>query len=121
MTKKASLHTVKRENSAEEVLKEQQEVAKKAIDNTPRVSILSGLPEYLKDRNNFPKVRKALYEVLASTCGHSDVIEWSACVKCQRKVRDHADMLRKLGFTSPAQYYAWRKTHEYIEKRVPLR
>lgn len=88
-----------------------------------KVSVLAGLPEYLMEPDNYVKVRKMLYDILGSTCGHSEATEWATCAKCQIKVRDHADAIRKLGFTSPAQYYAWRKVHEVIEehKLIKLR
>lgn len=83
-------------------------------------NVLAGLPEYLKDPKAYKKIKKELYEIIASTCDHGEVIEWATCFKCQQKVKDHADFVRKLGFTSPAQFYAWRKVHEQIEKRVTL-
>ena len=83
--------------------------------------IFDGLPKYLKDPKNYKKIQKALLETLASTHSHGELIEWHACTPCQRKVRDHADMVRKLGFTSPAQYYAWKKVQEEIKRRQPLR
>ena len=86
-----------------------------------KVPALAGLPAYLKDPVNYMKVKKALYETIATKHSHSDLLEYSACVGCQIKIRNHADMVRKLGFTSPAQYYAWRKVHEHIEKRDKLR
>jgi len=75
-----------------------------------KVPVLSGLPEYLKDPEVYKKVQRASYEMLGSTCGHSELVEWAGCVKCQKKGTEHAEFLRKLGFTSPAQYYAWKKT-----------
>jgi len=82
-----------------------------------KVPILAGLPAYLKDHDNYIKIRGELFNILRSNCMHreDDLLEWGKCLKCQIKVRDHADFLRKLGFTSPAQYYAWRKVHEHID------
>lgn len=85
------------------------------------VPVLAGLPEYLKDPEVYPKIRKALIETLSSTHSHSDLLEWSACGKCQQKVHEHAEMVRKLGFLSPAQYRAWCRVHEKITERVKLR
>ena len=82
--------------------------------------VLDGLPAYLKEPESYDKVQKALYEVGGSTCGHSDLLEWAGCKKCQRKQWDRKEMMKKLGFQSGAQYMAWRKTHEYIKSRVPL-
>jgi|CXWL01.1.fsa_nt_gi hypothetical protein len=93
---------------------------KKAVA-TPKPNILTGLPAYLKDPGVYKKIQKASYEILGSICGHSEMSEWAMCVKCQKKGKDHADYLRKLGFTSPAQYYAWKLVHAKIERRVKLR
>lgn len=84
-------------------------------------NVLAGLPEWLKDHDNYDKVQKALLETLASKHSHSDMVEWAACATCQRKVHDHAEMVRKLGFLSPAQYFAWKKIHQHITERVKLR
>lgn len=111
----------KKKDVALHVVKEEEKVVIPDLPKVLKPPILAGLPEYLKDPANYQKIRAALYEVIASTCSHSEVIEWSACSKCQKKVRDHADMVRKLGFTSPAQYFAWRKVHEVMDKRVKLR
>lgn len=100
---------------------EERKKAEEAIKNTQKVHILAGLPEYLKDPEVYQKIRKASYEIMGSTCGHSEVIEWATCAKCQKKGTEHADFLRKLGFLSPAQYYAWRRVHEKVERRVKLR
>lgn len=89
-------------------------------ENKVKGNVLAGLPEFLKDPKNYKKIRKELYEIMASKCDHGEVLEWATCPKCQSKMREHADFLRKLGFVSPAQYYAWRQVHEQIEKRVPF-
>jgi len=97
------------------------EITPETFPKEDKVSVLAGLPLYLKDRANYPKIQKALLETLASTHSHSDIIEWAGCVPCQKKMHDHAEMVRKLGFLSPAQYFAWKKIHQEIERRVPLR
>jgi hypothetical protein len=86
-----------------------------------KVPVLAGLPDMLKDPANYKKIRLALLDTLASTHSHSDLAEWHNCAKCQMKVQNHAEMIRKLGFTSPAQYFAWRKVSEKVEERMKLR
>ena|SRR3990172_4435196 len=98
-----------------------EEITPETFPKANKVSVLAGLPEYLKDRANYPKVQKALLETLATKHSHSEMIEWAGCVSCQRKMIYHAEMVRKLGFTSPAQYFAWKKVMQEIERRVPLR
>ena len=98
-----------------------EDVTPETFPKGNKVHVLTGLPEYLKDRANYPKIRKALIETLANKHSHSDMLEWSSCVSCQNKMHDHAEMIRKLGFTSPQQYRAWCQVHEEIERRVPLR
>ena len=41
----------------ESSIEKEQKIALEAIKNTPRVSILAGLPEYLKDPKNYKKVK----------------------------------------------------------------
>jgi len=84
------------------------------------VNVLDGLPEYLKDPANYTKIRKFLFEILASRCDHSDILEWYACKKCVERIHKHGEAVRKLGFKSPAQYMQWRRVHEIMEKRDPL-
>lgn len=94
----------------------EQEITKDTFPTEQKVSVLAGLPEYLKDPANYPKIQKALLETIASKHSHGDIIEWGGCIECQRKMHDHGEMVRKLGFTSPAQYYAWKKVHQQIEE-----
>lgn len=115
--KKTALHVEKKEDDkAAEIAR-----AKQAIENTPKVHVLAGLPQYLKDPEVYPKIQKALLETIATTHSHSDLLEWGGCVPCQIKMHNHGEMMRKLGFQSPQQYRAWCKVHEKIEKRVKLR
>lgn len=86
-----------------------------------KVHVLDGLPAYLKDPENYQKVRKALLETLATTHSHGEMVEWAGCFQCQKKMQAHGEMVRKLGFLSPQQYRAWLKTHATIERRVKLR
>ena len=86
-----------------------------------KVPVLAGLPEYLKNPENYKKIRLALLDTLASTHSHADILEWGNCPKCQMKLHNHAEMVRKLGFTCPAQYYAWKKISDQVEKRIKLR
>jgi hypothetical protein len=117
--KKASLHVMKKDEP--DPLEAERKHAEDVVKNTPKVHVLTGLPEYLKDPANFDKVQKALIETLASPHSHSDLLEWSNCVNCQRKMHAHGEMMRKLGFHSPQQYRAWVKVHSKIKERVRLR
>lgn len=84
--------------------------------------ILAGLPEHLKDPENYEKIRRALLETLASPHSHSDILAWYDCKNCKSKIRDHRLMMQKLGFQSPAQYMEWQKVHLKIQefKKVKL-
>lgn len=93
-------------------------------DTFPRTiphPLVGNLPEHLKDPKNYQKIRKALLETLASTHSHSDITEWAGCTSCMERMQKHGDLVRKLGFTSTAQFRAWLKVHEIIETRVKLR
>lgn len=83
-------------------------------------SILDDLPVYLKDPANYEKVQKALIETLASRHSHSDLLTWYSCKQCENKIFDHREMMMRLGFKSPTQYYAWKRIHEKIRKLMPL-
>jgi hypothetical protein len=95
--------------------------ARKLPKYTPN-PIFADLPAKLKDPRNYEKVQRRLLETLATTHSHTDVEEWGRCFDCQKKVIDHKNMMQQLGFTSPAQYMAWKKTMDVIinHKRNPL-
>ena len=114
---------IKPRTAGQHVMKEERklEITPDTFPNEKKVPVLAGLPEYLKDPASYKKVRKALLETLATTHSHSNILEWGNCFKCQRKIKDHAEMVRKLGFHSPAQYFAWRKVSEMVETRIKLR
>lgn len=85
-------------------------------------NMLAGLPQHLKDPKAYKKVRKFLFEILASRCGHSDPAEWYSCQKCLKRIYEFREALTKLGFKSVPQYYQWRRVHEQMEslKRVKV-
>lgn len=99
-----------------------EELTKKPdIDIKPVLNpLIASLPPYLKDPANFEKVQKSIIETFRSTCSHSDMLEWSNCLKCTKKMLERRALLKKLGFKSAAQYMAWRKVHETIVTRFPL-
>ena len=87
-----------------------------------KVPLTASLPAYLKDPANYKRVQKELLDAGATRHSHGEMVEWAGCVPCQRKLRDRVEMMKKLGFKSPAQYMAWYRTHEQILslKRDPL-
>lgn len=82
--------------------------------------LLDSLPEFLKDPANFEKIQKSILMTFISTCGHSEIMDWAKCDKCTKKMLERRKLLKKLGFKNPAQYMAWRKTHEKIKVMYPL-
>lgn len=82
--------------------------------------LIADLPDYLKDPANYEKIQRQLLDALASTHSHSDMEEWSACLDCQKRMMEHANLMRKLGFKKPGQYLAWKKVHETIAGRISL-
>ena len=84
--------------------------------------MLAILPDYLKDHNNYEKIQRAILDAGATRHSHNEIVEWSACKHCQQKQHDRAEFIRKLGFTSGAQYMAWKKVQDQIGsmKRVRL-
>lgn len=89
-------------------------------DKTKLHPMLAKLPAYLKDPANYRKIQLALLDAGATKHSHAEIIDWSACVECQRKQHDRKEMMRKLGFTSGTQYMAWKQVHEKIKERNPL-
>lgn len=83
-------------------------------------SILDGLPAYLKEPKNYVKIEKSIIETLSCGKVHSDPIEMQNCAKCKVNMLERRALIEKLGFRSIAQFYAWRKVHQEIKKRVPL-
>lgn len=83
--------------------------------------LLKVLPDYLKDHANFPKIQKLIIESFAGKHSHGEVVEWAKCPDCQRRFANRHDLLKKLGFSSSAQYMAWVKVHTVIKNRMKLR
>jgi hypothetical protein len=95
--------------------------SKPQIDLKPRLHpLLASLPEHLKNPANFEKIQKAIIDTLQTKCNHGDVLEFAKCKKCTENMLKRRLLLRKLGFRSPSQYFAWRSIHEEIKKRYPL-
>ena len=82
--------------------------------------LLSSLPDYLKDPQNYERIQRSILEAGRTTCSHSDIIEWSKCSKCKRALWNRKEFMFKLGFKNAAQYMAWHAVHRVIERRVPL-
>src|SRR3990167_7862683 len=84
--------------------------------------IFNGLPVYLKDPKNYEKIQRALLDTLAGTHSHGEIETWANCLHCQIKLKNHGEMMRKLGFKSGKQYYAWKRVmHAMTSKgRDPL-
>ena len=91
---------------------------KKIVFENP---LLKGLPQDLKDPANFERVQRALFAVLQSTHSHSEMFDWKNCFPCQQRVRDHKELMQKLGFRAPGQYPKWKKAHEMARKKALMR
>lgn len=92
------------------------------IQGPTKPNIFSGLPKHLKEPDHYDKIRLFLFDILASRCDHSTPSEWYSCQKCLKRIHDFKEALKQLGFSSPAQYYQWRKVHEQMKslRRDPL-
>lgn len=80
----------------------------------PKRNVLHGLPQYLKDPAIYPKIHKLLIEELATTHSHGELINYAKCVACQKKFYGRAEMIKKLGFKSTAQFFQWQKIMDVI-------
>ena len=96
------------------------EITKETFPKHTQNPIFADLPEYLKDPANYKKVQKTVLEALASKHSHGEIMEWASCPACQRKFFERGEVIKKLGFSSPAQYMAWRLVHQEIKRTVPL-
>ena len=96
------------------------EPPKKPLPKYKPHPLMESLPDHLKDPTNYNKIRKAIFDTVATSCGHSDIISMSKCVKCTENMRNRRLLLKKLGFKSPTQYVAWQKIHEEIRVKYPL-
>lgn len=91
------------------------------IEYKPEVHpLLASLPPHLKDHAKYYDIQKKILETIASTCTHSELIDFASCPKCTGNMLKRRKLLRELGFKNPAQYMAWRMVNEEIKKRVPL-
>ncbi len=79
-----------------------------------KLPITWSLPAALKDPANYDKIMKLLVEAGNTPHSHGDLMAWSSCLKCQRAQHNRAEAMRKLGFRSGAQYFAWRKVMEVL-------
>lgn len=96
-----------------------EEEAKKLPKAKPH-PIVASLPAYLKDPANFDKIQRAILDAGATRHSHGEVVDWAGCVECQSRQRNRLEMMKRLGFNNAAQYMAWRKIHEHIQKKVIL-
>lgn len=81
---------------------------------------LDGLPEYLKDPKNYHKIQKELLETMVCNKSHGEITDVFNCPKCTENMIVRRELMKKLGFKSPAQYMAWKKVHEEVKARMPL-
>ena len=96
------------------------EITPKTFPKEKPHPLVASLPKYLKDPANYEKIQKELLNAGASRHSHAEVVAWAACVECQGRQKDRADMMRELGFKSAAQYMAWQKIHTEIRNLMPL-
>ena len=89
------------------------EQAKKLPKYTPN-PVFKGMPGYLKDPTNYETIQRTLLETLASRHSHGEMQTWANCINCQKKMMDHKVAMKKLGFTSGAQYMMWKKVMDII-------
>lgn len=77
--------------------------------------LLKDLSDFVKDHANYETIQLSLLDTLASRHSHGEVTEWANCFDCQQKVKDHKNLMIKLGFKDSATYMAWRAVHEAIK------
>lgn len=71
--------------------------------------IFKGFPKSLKDPKSYKKVERELADILKCNHTHKTVLEYSRCPGCKMRLMKRRLAMKRLGFTSPQQYYEWRK------------
>lgn len=97
--------------------KSEIEIAKSLPRYLPKNPLLRGLPQHLKEPENYEKIMKAIMDAGATRCSHAEMHEMANCLKCARAALNRSEMMRKLGFSNGKQYLEWRKVHEQIRKK----
>ncbi len=82
--------------------------------------IFEGLSNDLKDPKNFKKTEKKLADVMLSDHKHKTIKAFVKCKRCQVKVAQKSEMLRKLGFKDNLQYQSWKKVMQIIINKGEL-
>lgn len=90
------------------------EITKDTFKKPTPHPIFFGMPEHLKNPDNYEKIQKTIIESLAGKCSHGEIIEWAGCPKCQKRFAERGQVIKKLGFSSMKQYMAWQKVHQEI-------
>ena len=99
------------------------EEAKKLPKYVPGHPLLRGLPKYLKTPESYDKIRRVILDTLTTGHSHSELFQYVNCKLCSSKMFERRLLLKKLGFTSPAQFMAWQKVHQEMIslRRDPIR
>jgi len=82
--------------------------------------LIANMPSHLKDFKNFEKIQRAILDAGATKHSHAEIGDWAKCLTCKSKNEDRVLMMRKLGFTSGAQYRNWLRIHTKIKTLMPL-
>lgn len=84
-----------------------KDLPKKSTNKLPK--ILEGIPEYLKNYDNFFEVERKINEHLLSSHKHKSPSSYVKCAECQEKRKKRTEELKNLGFKSFGQYLEWKK------------
>ena len=84
--------------------------------------LLKELPKHLKNPRDYWKIKRFLLDVLGGKHSHSEMKQWASCKQCMDKANDLVMARKKLGFKTPAHYYAWDKVMSFIynPKKMPI-
>ena len=81
--------------------------------------LLDMLPLHLKEPKNYLRIKKEIYNTIATNCGHDSIAKMAECEKCSKNMMKRRMLLKKLGFKNPQQYQAWQKIMNFILEQYP--
>lgn len=90
------------------------------IQKVPKLkknAIFKGLPDKLKDPENFSKIEKELSGMLKTDHKHKTMKAYVCCAWCQKKLELKQNRMKTMGFKDYSQYMEWRKVMMIIKNK----
>ncbi len=72
-------------------------------------NVLDGLPEELKELDQYETIERRVAEIMKADHKHTKVGAFMKCKKCQPKMAERRTYLQDLGFKDYHQYLKWKQ------------